>query len=148
MNQLLSQPAGPLPNLFGEPVGQPRKKAVPNQPIEPEPVAPVEPTWLVQAGGLAYLNSGLGYDLSAGRRLCTPGCFGYVLQVNTESREALIHVPRPMNRAGKDEYFIMPLRDLRDCATVPSFDRQAFITLRPPVGCCLPVVWAVNPRRY
>lgn len=147
MNQLLSQPAGPLPNLFGEPVVQPRKKAVLTQHTEPEPVAPVEPTWLAQAGGIAYLNSGLGYDLSAGRRLCAPGCFGYVLQVNTESREALVHVPKPLNRTGKDEFFIMPLRDLRDCASVISFDRTQFIEQHPPVGCLITPVWEVNPRR-
>lgn len=148
MNKVLSQPAAPLPNLFGEPVRQPRKKVVLIQPTDPEPVAPVQPAWQAEVGSIAYLNSGLGYDLRAGRRLCAPGCFGYVLEVNAKSREALVHVPIPMNRAGKDEYFIMPLRDLRDCASVPSFNRQAFTVLRPPVGCLLPLVWAVNPRRF
>jgi len=136
-----------MTNLFGEPLRLPKRKPVPKPEPEPEP-EPSEPVWQVGVGKIAYLNSGLGYDLTAGRRLSATGCFGYVLLINSVSREALIHVPPPRNQPGKkDEYFIMPLRDLRDAASVESFDENQFFNDSPPVGYTLKPLWEVNPRR-
>lgn len=140
-------------NLFGELVKPARKRteSMEKQPARQPQSAVENPSqesvWTPKVGEIAYLNSGIGYDLRASRRLGATGCFGYILVVNTDSQEALIHVPKPINRPGRDEFYIMPLRGLRDCDSVCGFDRNGFIQHRPPVACPIALVWDVNPRR-
>ena len=98
-----------------------------------------------QPGQVVHFNSGSGYDLARRRRNVFTHCFGFVLAVNADAGEVLVHLPKERSRYSADEFYVVAFHDLLPTAVVEGFDEAGFRhdhpVLPPPAG----VVWDVTP---
>lgn len=152
-------------DLFGQPLASkprpPRRQPAPSAvaPVAPpaEPVAIRRPTGKIRAywdlhdfypaeGKLTHFNAGVGFDLKTRKKYPFAGSFGYILLVNDETGEVLVHLPKPRIPAvGRDdEFFIVPFSDLLPTECVPDFDEATFRSQRPRLNCPFAVSWNVT----